>query len=218
MLVLNKTPNRRESIFQIGLQMDHDKSDENNTAQALDQVKQKKRGYSDFFAWPVDRQLEEWAIVDSLKESLEKANAGFFNSLRARGRGNDPPDCEAILYEGGKLGIEVTELVDPVAIMAYKNGDTSQQAEWSEDKLIKSIAHRLKAKDVSTNLKGGPYDVYMLVIHTDEPILNFDYTHPILSEYPFKFYSLISRAFLLMSYDQKYQCCPYIELNIKTRT
>jgi hypothetical protein len=198
--------------------MGSDKPDENSTGQPVDQAGQKKRGYSDFFAWPVDRQLEEWAIVDSLKESLEKANAGFFNSLVARGRGNDPPDCEALLFEGGKLGIEVTELVDPVAIMAYKNGNTNQWAEWSEAKLINSITQRLEVKDVSKNIKGGPYDLYMLVIHTDEPILNFDYTYPILSEYPFGFYSLISRAFLLMSFDEKYRCCPFIELNIKTRT
>jgi len=196
--------------------MGQDKSEETIADQLLEQAKQKKRGYSDFFAWPVDRQLEEWAIVDSLKESLEKANAGFFNSLVARGRGNDPPDCEAVLDEGGKLGIEVTELVDPVAIMAYKNGNTEQWAEWGEKKLINSIKRRLQAKDVSKNIKGGPYDQYILVIHTDEPLLSYDYTHPLLSRYTFMPYFLINRAFLLMSYDKKYHCCPFIELNIKS--
>ncbi|MEQ1483988.1 hypothetical protein [Methyloglobulus sp.] len=198
--------------------MSKDNPDKNDKALTLEQGKQKKRGYSDFFAWPVDRQLEEWAIVDSLKESLEKANAGFFNALLARGRGNDPPDCEAILFDGGRLGIEVTELVDAEAIMAYKNGNTGQQAEWSEHKLTSSITQRLEVKNASKNIKGGPYDLYMLVIHTDEPLLNFDYTYPLLSEYPFKSYSLIDRAFLLMSYDEKYQCCPFIELNIKANT
>jgi hypothetical protein len=195
--------------------MGTDKPDDINALQSLEQAKQKKRGYSDFFAWPEDRQLEEWAIVDSLKESLEKANAGFFNSLVARGRDNDPPDCEAVLFGGGKLGIEVTELVDPHAIMAYKSGNTNHLAEWSESKLIQSITERLAVKDASKNIKGGPYDLYMLVIHTDEPVLSYDYTYPLLSGYAFKFYSLIDRAFLLMSYDPKYQCCPYIELNIK---
>lgn len=197
--------------------MGNDKSDEDYSDLTSDRAKLKKRGYSDFFAWPVDRQLEEWAIVDSLKESLEKANAGFFNSLIARGQGNDPPDCEAIMSDGGKLGIEVTELVDPAAIMAYKNGNTGHRAEWNEQKLIKSISQRLEAKEVSKNIKGGPYESYMLVIHTDEPRLTFDYTYPILTGHTFKFYSLINRAFLLMSYDEKYRCCPYIELKIKNR-
>jgi hypothetical protein len=196
--------------------MDNEKSDE-NAPLTLDQSRYKKRGYSDFFAWPVDRQLEEWAIVDSLKESLEKANAGFFNALMVRGRGKDPPDCEATLAEGGKLGIEVTELVDPAAILAYKNGNTGHWAQWGETKLINAIRQRLEVKDVSKNIKGGPYDSYMLVIHTDEPILNFDYTYPLLSKFSFQFYSLIDRAFLLMSYDEKYQCCPYIELIIKAK-
>ena len=198
--------------------MDTDKPDENILSQLLDQATQKKRGYSGFFSWPVDREMEELGIVDSLKESLEKTNAGFFNSLLARGRGNDPPDCEAMLFEGGKLGIEVTELVDAEAIMAHKSGNTNHWAEWSEQKLIESITRRLEKKDVSKNIKGGPYDLYMLVIHTDEPMLSFDYTYPILSGYPFEFFSVIKRAFLLMSYEPKYERCPYIELNIKAGT
>ena len=196
--------------------MGNDQVDEDNPTQPNGVANQKKRGYSDFFAWPGDRQLEEWAIVDSLKESLEKANAGFFNTIIARGRGNDPPDCEAILFGGGRVGLEVTELVDPAAIMAFKNGNTDHCAHWDQSKLIRAIAERLEVKDVPNNVKGGPYDYYVLVIHTDEPVLNYDYTHPILSGHFFKYYTLIDRAFLLMSYDEKYECCPFIELNIKT--
>ncbi|MBK8815750.1 MAG: hypothetical protein IPN42_09705 [Methylococcaceae bacterium] len=192
--------------------MGNDNSDESNSPK---EQEQKKRGYSDFFAWPVDRQLEEWAIVDSLKESLEKANAVFFNSLIARGRGNDPPDCEATLLEGGKVGIEVTELVDPVAIMAHKNGNTEYSAEWSSEKLIKALTQRLDVKEGSKNIKGGPYDLYVLVIHTDEPKLTFDFTHDLLSKHIFKNYTLINRAFLLMSFDKDHKCCPFIELILK---
>jgi hypothetical protein len=181
-----------------------------------DAGKQPRRGYSDFFNWPIDRELEEWGIVDAFKRSLEKSKAGFFDQVTARGRGNDPPDCEATLFNGRKLGIEVTELVDPEAIMAYKNGDVDQWAEWSREKLINSITKRLKAKDISKNIKGGPYDIYVVIIHTAEPILSFDYIYPILSKYIFKYYSIIDRAFLLMSYDQKYKLCPYIELNISS--
>jgi hypothetical protein len=180
--------------------------------------KQLKRGYSDFFTWPVDRQLEEWAIAEALKESLEKSNAAFFNSLIARGRGNDPPDCEAVLLGGGKLGIEVTELVDPQAILAYKNGDTRQQAEWDETKLVNALSRRLKVKDIAAaNVKGGPYDSYVLLIHTDEPMLDYDYLNPLLSGVQFPACQLINRAFLLMSYDKKYRSCPYIELTFNAK-
>lgn len=180
--------------------------------------KQVKRGYSDFFTWPVDRQLEEWAIAEALKESLEKSNAAFFNSLIARGRGNDPPDCEALLLGGGKLGIEVTELVDPKAILAFKNGDTLQQAEWDETKLVDALSQRLKVKDIAiANVKGGPYDLYVLLIHTDEPMLDYDYLNPLLSGVKFPACQLINRAFLLMSFDKKYQSCPYIELTFNAK-
>lgn len=197
--------------------MGNDKPDNDNLpSEALNRSNHIKRGYGDFFAWPVDRQLEEWAIVDLLKESLEKANAVFFNSLVARGKGNDPPNCEAIQLDGGKLGIEVTELVDPEAILAHKNGNTGHRAEWNRHKLIKAIEARLKAKDIAKNIKGGPYDQYILVIHTDEPVLTYDFLFPMVSNHVFQYYSVIDRVFLLMSFDEKYQCCPYIELNIKT--
>jgi hypothetical protein len=173
-----------------------------------------KRGYGDFFNWPMDRQLEEWSIVECLKESLEKANNTFFHSLFARGEGNDPPDIEAQLVGGGKLGVEVTELVDSTAILAYKNGNKNHSAAWEKEKLVEAISQRLKAKDESKNIKGGPYALYMLVIHTDEPNLYYDYVYPILNKYRFKPCKIIEKAYLLLSYDNKYQCCPYIELNI----
>ena len=182
---------------------------------ALKENTQRRRNYSDFFSWPVNRQLEEWAIVDSLKESLEKSNAGFFHSVIARGQGNDPPDCEAVLLGGGKAGIEVTELVDTEILMAHMNGNTGRKAEWSKPKLIDAITKRLEIKNASKNIKGGPYDLYVLVIHTDEPELSYDYAAPILAEHIFAYYSLIQRAFLLMSYDEKYKSCPYFELHFK---
>ncbi len=178
------------------------------------QNKARKRSYGDFFAWPHNRQLEEWAIVDLLKESLEKANAGFFHGVIARGQGNDPPDCEAVLQDGGKLGIEVTELVDTEAIMAHMNGNTQHTAQWDEDKLITAVNKRLQIKDASKNIKGGPYETYILLIHTDEPQLSYDYVNPIIEGYKFSVAGLIDRAFLLMSYDEKYQSCPYIELTL----
>lgn len=178
----------------------------------------RKRNYSDFFTWPPNRQLEEWAIVDALKESLEKANAGFFHSLIARGQGNDPPDCEAVLQDGGKLGIEVTELVDTEILMAHMNGNTERKAHWNKGKLIGALAKRLEVKNASNHIKGGPYELYMLVIHTDEPELNFDRSSQLLDGHVFRHLSLIQRAFLLMSYDQRHQCCPFLELKFAAET
>ena len=194
--------------------MENEKADKPD--KTLKESPQRKRSYSDFFSWPENRQLEEWAIVDSLKESLEKANSGFFHSVIARGQGNDPPDCEAVLLGGGKAGIEVTELVDTEILMAHMNGNTGRKAEWSRQKLIDAITKRLEIKNAPANVKGGPYELYILVIHTGEPELNYDYAAPILADHVFSYYSLIQRAFLLMSYEEKYKSCPFFELHLKT--
>jgi hypothetical protein len=194
--------------------MGDDKSDK--TEKTLKTATPRRRSYSDFFAWPENRQLEEWAIVDALKESLEKANAGFFHSVIARGQGNDPPDCEAILHDGGKVGIEVTELVDTAMLMAHMNGDTGKTAQWNREKLIDALIRRLDAKNAANHIKGGPYELYILVIHTGEPELSYDYVSSILSGHVFHGYSLIQQAFLLMSYEEKYKSCPFFELRLKS--
>src|SRR5690349_15183171 len=80
------------------------------------------RGYADFFGWPQSRDVEEYGVVSALAESRQASGALFFTRLLARGRGNDPPDCEAEDEVGNRIAIEVTELVDAKAINAYKQG------------------------------------------------------------------------------------------------
>src|SRR4030042_6156411 len=80
----------------------------------------RSRGYADSFEWRPDRDLEEYSVVKLFCEALEKEGKSFIdsNSIFRRGRGNDPPDCEANDLDGNLIGVEVTELVDPQAIIA----------------------------------------------------------------------------------------------------
>lgn len=174
----------------------------------------KARGYSDFFLWSIDRDMEEWGVVTSLAESLDKHNALFFSHLRRRGRPNDPPDCEAAGENGARIAIEVTELVDGQAIQAYKAGAIYDWAEWDKEKFLAGLDRALKAKDSRyPNLKGGPYEGgYVVVIHTDEPLLNFETVSRFLERYDLPKPQNISRAFLLLSYDPAQNRCPYFEL------
>ena len=123
----------------------------------------KGRGYADSFDWPPDRDLEEYSVVKSFCESLEKENQSFIksNTVVSRGRGNDPPDCEGEDLEGKTIGIEVTELVDPKAIIALKKNQIYEWAEWDKSKLIDAINNRLDLKN-NANRKGGPYQSYIL--------------------------------------------------------
>jgi len=44
------------------------------------------------------------------------------HSIVAHGLGKDPPDCEAIDNGGERIRIEVTELVDGIAVASANNG------------------------------------------------------------------------------------------------
>ena len=183
----------------------------------MDRIKEaiaRRRGYADYFSWPLDRDLEEYGIARTLADALDAKGQLFFDreSLKSRGRGNDPPDCEAVGFNGSRIGIEVTELVDPVAIEKLKNERIYEWAEWDRLKIVRAIKHRLTAKDNPANVKDGPYSIYVVLIHTDEPYLNESYINDLLLGVCFEHTKLIGRAFLLLSYDPQVKAYPYIEL------
>ena len=178
----------------------------------------RSRGYADSFEWRPDRDLEEYSVVKLFCEALEKEGKSFIdsNSIFSRGRGNDPPDCEANDLDGNLIGIEVTELVDPQAIIASKKDQVYDWAEWDKTKLIDAINNRLEEKDIPGQIKGGPYTSYILIIYTDEPVLNADYAKTLLKEYRFARRNLIDKAFLFIFFDLKYKTYPCIELEFAT--
>jgi hypothetical protein len=178
-----------------------------------------RRQHAPYFTWLPDRSVEELGVVQELQKSLERRNLAFFRSPVSRGK-NDPPDCEAmsLSLEGEKIAIEVTELVESKSIAAYKHDRPIPWEPWSKCELHDLLRARIEKKDRPTHIEGGPYDQYVLVIYCDEPqILDFD-----LIEYmrhcEFGPTTLIDRAFFLMSYDPREQCCPFIELTLAPRT
>lgn len=124
--------------------------DEREIAALMRAAREKSRGYADFFGWAIDRDLEEWGVLASLRESLESNGQLFFCDLKLRGRGNDPPDCEAVDANGKRIAIEVTELVDGRAIQAYQNGKVYDWADWTKDRFVSSLAERIAAKESAT--------------------------------------------------------------------
>lgn len=191
-----------------------DTEEEKRIVTQIKQAIAKSRGYADHFGWPPDHDLEEYGVVKAFCESLEKEGNPFLdcNSILIRARGNDPPDCEAKDLDGNIVGVEVTELVDPNAIIAFKKDQVYEWAEWDKAKLVDAINTRLDAKNTPERIKGGSYDSYILIIHTDEPVLRVDYAKNLLKKHRFARRNLIDRAFLLISYDPRYQTDPCIEL------
>ena len=176
----------------------------------------KSRDYADFFSWATDRDVEEWGVVTELGSALAGHGELFFSELKQRGRGNDPPDCEAVDSSGKRIAIEVTELVDGRAIQRHKSGAVYEFADWTKDGLVSSLAERIAEKGRRyANLKEGPYDGgYVIVIFTDEPMLPIETVKTFLGGHAFRRPDGVTRAFLLLSYDPRTKAYPYVDLDL----
>ncbi|MHA6864490.1 hypothetical protein [Ralstonia pseudosolanacearum] len=188
--------------------------DEKEIVALMREAREKSRGYASFYAWATDRDIEEWGVTTTLWESLQSTGESFFDNIKRRGRGNDPPDCEAVDAKGNRIAIEVTELVCPDAIQAYKEGRVYDWADWPRDRFIAALEHRIVTKGARyEKLKDSPYEGgYTILIFTDEPMLPIATVREFLDGHVFEKPEGVTRAFLLLSYDPAVQMCPYVEL------
>jgi hypothetical protein len=142
----------------------------------LERIIQRRRQYATFFDFPdVDARDagNTCDLLDSLPES--EAIPVCPGTLRARGKGNDPPDCEAQLIAGGKIGFELTELVDEESIRRQIERGSSFPFDYTNETFIERLQARLDAKVRQREaLKGGPYALLVLIIYTDEMLLMSD--------------------------------------------
>lgn len=188
--------------------------DETEIGKAMRAAIRAARGYADFFGWGTNRDLEELGVLTSLAESMEADGKLFFGSIRMRGRGNDPPDLEAIDLEARRLAFEITELVDGNAIKAYKAGQPYEWAEWTRSKFLAELNALLKAKNSKfQKLKDPPYPGgYVVVVFTDEPDLAHQTVEKYLETLSFAGLEKVDRAFLVLSYSPVLKRYPYYEL------
>jgi len=175
-------------------------------AAMLRDVIDQKRGYAGFWDFP-DRERAELGVAEELVPSLDLSAPWC---LRSRGLGNDPPDCEAEDAEGRRIGIEVTELVDP----DYASGREAGSADWDREETLDAIRTRLARKDSPTELKGGPYDLYVLIMYTDEDMLSPNQLRRLLDDSTFGPCSLIDQAWIVTSYVPN-EAYPTIRLTLR---
>lgn len=173
-----------------------------------------RRRYADYFERD-QKALKEQYVVQCLLHALPPAVRPSITRLHARGDGRDPPDCEAIQRCGRRIAYEVTELVDQAAIQRnIHRHDPYDHAEWNRDKLLCLLSRRLRIKDRPRFLHGGPYHKYVLVVHTDEPRLDYRCLRRLLRGVHFGNMRLIDEAWLLVSYDKGWGCCPALPLRL----
>jgi hypothetical protein len=160
----------------------------------------------DFWYWK-DKPQMEVGVVETL---LEEAELDFFDLIA---RADDPPDCEAIV-NGERCGIEATELVHQKALKRSIAGDQELHFVWDKQSLCKELQARIVRKDRgAAKAKGGPYQRYILAMYTDELFLDRASVERFIADALFRT-TLITDAFLVLSYDPSIGKCPTFKLRL----
>ena len=185
------------------------------TEQTLREAVKKIRPHASFFKW-TNKETEELGVVQILIEAVESPPLEF---RRVRPGTPDPPDVVGEREDGSEVAIEVTELVDEEVtgrnVRAVRKGRAHEAVyrEWDRPALLAAIEERLKAKD-SVKLHGGPYDDYVVALHTDEMALTHAEAESWLAGHTFVGLEKVTSAYLLFSYDGATQRYPYVLLSV----
>jgi hypothetical protein len=161
----------------------------------------RQRGYASFHQWH-DRQVMERGIVTDLLGSIPEEFRMTCASVASLAQ--DPPDC-LVESDGVRIGVEVTELVDQAfleaVVIATRAGATIYDwASWDRDKFVAQLRSRISAKARPSVVFGGPFDEYVLLIHTAEPGLAVPDVQEWLRELAPIPAGVITRGFLLFDY------------------
>ena len=171
-----------------------------------------RRGYAAFFEFP-DKAIKEKIVAEQLIEQLEQEAGSPIKKLVERSEGQDPPDLE-VHFGGGKIyALEVTEIVDQKKIeeIRRRSSPESDFRVYTKRDFEESIRSRLQQKD-SKILKGGPYDKYIVVLHTDE----FSLDREQVANFTARMHSIpvkqIDAAYVLLSYNPAVGSYPVFRL------
>lgn len=148
----------------------------------------KRRKSNSYWDWP-DKPVKERGIVCNILQDEDVVG------LISRDERDQPPDCEATL--GGRLsGIEVTELVDRQTLEQSIRGP-KVYLDWNQQEFLSALQARIDDKDKPW--RGGPYERRVLVVHTDEFVLDRERVDRFLRGSVFHT-KLITHVFLGLSY------------------
>jgi len=181
----------------------------------LSEMVKKLRKYAAFWAIGAalgDKRLDELGAVEGLLEGMRVR--GDIRYERPTVSPRDPPDCVAHTPAGDRVAMEVTDLIDEESVRrSQRDGLTAVAHTWTHAELLAKLDERLRSKDGKA-LKGGPFERYVVVITTDEPMLSPEPVETWLSAASFGPFSSIDEAYLLFSYFPNHLGRPYISLRI----
>lgn len=184
--------------------MDFDPDDEEwaETLRLLRKELEKRRGYADFWSWSLDRRRAEERAAEVLYNYLVRAADLPTGSLTAVS--DDPPDV-VLNADDLCIGIEVTELVDGDVVARHrerrKRGEppTLDFAEWTPDRIAKTLASIIAAKDHKLRKAAPRYAETLLAIITDD-LIDEKMAEAGVARCRSLLPKNIDRAFLILSY------------------
>lgn len=127
----------------------------------------------------------------------------------------DPPDVTALLADGRRLGIEVTELVNQRAIESQIRGLPRYQQDvirFGTSRAVVELRRILAEKERKLAAVRGDYDGLALLVHTDEPMLKSDNFRPVAAEFACEVTEIFAWMYLVFSYEPQHQGCPAVRL------
>lgn len=158
------------------------------------------RKHASFFNWH-DKEIKELDITTYLAKFLSDHEGLKIKTLKASEI--DPPDC-LLIGENFTIAVEVVELVDKAAIEAQIKERLlyPDQEPWSQVRLMGEINRLIKVKDntKSKDLLKSSYNRYALLIHTDEPELNYDSFEKLFNPTSLLKTDLLTEVYILFSY------------------
>jgi len=122
-----------------------------------------------FWDWH-DKPVKERVVARQILRGAK------FDVAEFRSRQNDPPDCEGLL-DGQWSAVEVTQLLHEEAralsmkAMKQQPPHAESYYQWDRDDVLRKIQKIINVKD-GKHYKGGPYKRFVLVIYTDEFVLD----------------------------------------------
>jgi hypothetical protein len=178
---------------------------------------ERQRAYASFRTGGTKEQVELGAVTD-LIESMQARGMPRYKNPQSLLR--DPPDCTATTLDGKPVAIEVTEFVSEAAVAMNEAARPGRaqlstlerlvMARWDEQTFFAHLASVLTTKDQKT-LIGGPYAEYVVLAHTDEPLLVRSTVETWLSNHTFGPYHQVTSAYFQFSYEPGHSY-PFIEL------
>lgn len=169
----------------------------------INEAQARRRGYAEYWDWPLDRKRGEIDVVERLTHHL--ATQEGFEIVRTALVAKDPPDVVLETKDGQRIGVEVTELVsnDVAAYHRHRiktgEGDPYVHAIWTAESVAEKLRSIIQVKEAKVATSVEAYDQIILAIQTDEPMITVDLAQSAIRLCSVELSSL-KRAFLLLGY------------------